>query len=201
MTVLFCQIIQAQTPNTCCPPLTKTELMNNLFYEFQTPGSMTSPYKITFKPTTGYKDQMSAYVKYLTKLCPSKKFVISYEFFKVPAIGSIPTGASTHAVCAEWHIFTNGSETINDVDFGASAYCVAAESALSGKWFQRGDVYCFKVRMVNEPGPNCFSNGCDPGLIWVRIPNFVEGGPTAKMSSPSSSKLEIHDESGLKLSK
>ncbi|MBL7790480.1 MAG: hypothetical protein JNL75_11685 [Chitinophagales bacterium] len=200
ITVLFIQVTSAQNPNTCCPPIIKDDIYQNLFKTEQNPGNILSPYYLTFKPTNAFKNKLSAYVKYLMQLCPGKKFVVTYEVFKVNAPGIPPSNPKY--VCTEWYIFQTGNEAIGDVQFGSNAYCVAAEAnpSLQGKWFQVGETYCFKVSVASEPSPNCFSNNCQPGLFWVKFNNPVSG--IAKNSSGAGvPKFEVYDESGLKLSK
>lgn len=200
LSLLINSIINSQTPNTCCPPITKSDIYNNLYKTDKNPGNILSPYYLTFKPTNIFKDKLSAYVKYLMLLCPGKKFIITYEVFKVASVGTPPSFPKY--VCTQWHIFQTGNESIGDVQFGSNAYCVGAESnpSFQGKWFQVGETYCFKVSIANEPGPNCFSSNCQPGLFWVRFVNPVSG--IQKSSTMSTNpKLEIFDETGLKISK
>lgn len=193
------QFANAQTDGTCCPPIKKTDVYNNLFKTDQTPGLLSSPYSLSFKPTAAFKGKMEAYVNYLLKLCPTKKFVIAYEVYKVSGTGVLPSSGSPAYVSTQWHIFTPGFGPINDVNFGGNAYYHPAQASLAGKMFQVGDTYCFKIWLSSEPGPNCFSSGCDPGYFWVKIPNPIDGGTLNRSSTQiksTPSKLEIYDENG-----
>jgi hypothetical protein len=148
---------------------------------------------------------MEAYVNYLLKLCPTKKFVVTYEVFKVSGIGVFPPMGPSVYVSTQWQIFTPGNNSsITDIKFGGDAYYHPAQASLAGKMFQVGDTYCFKIWLASEPGPNCFSSGCDPGYFWVKIPNPINEGALNRSSTEvkstkgksTTSKLEIYDEGG-----
>lgn len=197
LTVFVNQIILAQTPSTCCPPLKKSDIISNINRIDQST-AFTSPYKIEFKLPTTVKDKMIAYIKYINLLCPGKKFVIALEVGKVNSAGD-PFVNTNRAICTSWYIFNTGNEPFGDYVLGS--WCHPAQTSLNNSWLQRDQWYVLRFSIGQEPVPSCFSGTCvEDSSIWIRINSGIaapiaapNGAILPKASSSQNAVFEIHD--------
>ncbi len=182
----------AQTPNTCCPPFTKSEVTSNLSITYKNPSDPNSDYALTYTPSASFKTKMNAYWNYMKLVCPSKKFVIVFEVKELPSYSK--------ASCSSWLIFDPSTSTspFGPIYFGNPSWCNAAEASFNGTWLKCGKKYAILFNMVSEPGPNCFTSGCLPSTVFYSEKNcIISGIQKTAASKPSSNKVQISDESGV----
>jgi hypothetical protein len=149
--------------NPCCPPSSRDQLADLLFY--QGSGSISAPYTLKFQPTAAFKSKMQAYIDYLHTLNPAMQAItIDWKLYD-QGTGTSPATPPGPQVGVTARTTWSSPGTGNPVITGDPTFFSqpTAYPMVVGTWYR------VQTAVHLENGQAFFPDLCTNNEIWVRI--------------------------------
>ncbi|HSU82523.1 MAG TPA: hypothetical protein VLR69_08890 [Thermoanaerobaculia bacterium] len=144
-------------PNPCCPPWNASTLEDLLTYKGS--GGIADPYTLLFQPTSGFNNQIQAYIDYVHAVSPANTTIVIAFRLNDGGTGSTATGGPQvgNIYFISWVAGGGGVPT------GGNFFTLATESMQVNRWYR------VNTGIFLGDGPPFFPDSCANNRVDVRV--------------------------------